>query len=77
MKSAPVRQNSTRRTNHTLFGRKMKPQKKPQKALKEAFGLTDDESQKVSSALDELFKNPESFIAKLDEELARRRNQKL
>lgn len=55
----------------------MKPQKKPQNSLKEAFGLTDDESQKVSSALDELFKNPESFIAKLDEELARRRNKKL
>lgn len=50
---------------------------KPQKTLKEAFGLTDDESQKVSSALDELFKNPESFITKLDEELARRRNKKL
>ena len=49
---------------------------KPQKTLKEAFGLTDDESQKVSSALDELFKNPESFIA-CDEELARRRNKKL
>lgn len=55
----------------------MKPQKNPQNALKEAFGLTDDESQKVSSALDELCKNPESFIAKLDEELARRRNKKL
>lgn len=50
---------------------------KSQNALKEAFGLTDDESQKVSSALDELSKNPESFIAMLDEELARRRNQKL
>ena len=29
----------------------MKPQKNPQKALKETFGLTDDELQKVSSVI--------------------------
>lgn len=50
--------------------------KQNMKDMKETFGLTDEETQKVSNAIDELCANPADFIAKLDEMILNRSNRK-
>ena len=46
------------------------------KGLVKPFNLSEEEAQKVNAAVGELFSNPDSFIATLDAELAKRRKRK-
>ena len=47
------------------------------KGLVKPFNLSEEEAQKVNAAVGELFSNPDSFIAALDAELAKRRRKQL
>lgn len=44
--------------------------------MKEVFGLSDEEEQRVNNAIEELCANPTDFIVKLDEMILNRRNRK-
>ena len=47
------------------------------KGLVKPFNLSEEEAQKVNAAVGELFSHPDSFIAVLDAELAKRRRKQL